>query len=149
GLAVISAALVAAVAGCGGEGVAQDATVTAYVEAPLCAGAKQELARQGGKAGELRVEAACLPSTRSHAKLNLATLGANARRATEDSTTVAYLEASDPTAARFTHPILETAEVPWIAGSSGKAAMAHLLELIEASGPGSLRQSLREELNES
>jgi hypothetical protein len=139
-----------AAAGCGGgEGVAQDATVTAYVAAPLCAGAKQELASQGGQAGELRVQAACLPSARSHAQLNLATLGANARRATEDSTTVAYLEASDPAAARFTHPILETAEVPWLAGSSGKAVMARLLRLIEASGSGSLRQSLREELHES
>jgi hypothetical protein len=138
-----------AIAGCGGgEGVAQDATVTAYVAAPLCAGAKQELASKDGQAGELQVQAACLPSARSHSKLNLATLGANARRATEDSTAVAYLEASDPAAARFTHPILETAEVPWIARSSGKAAMAHLLKLVEASGSGSLRQSLREELHE-
>ncbi len=95
------------------------------------------------------MQAACLPGARSHAKLNLATLGANARKATEDSTAVAYLEASDPAAARFTHPILETAEVPWIAGSSGKATMAHLLKLIAASGSGSLRQSLREELHES
>jgi hypothetical protein len=142
--------LVAAVAGCGGgEGVARDATVTAYVEAQLCVAAKQELARQGGRAGELKVQAVCLPSARSHTKLNLATLGANARRATEDSTTVAYLEASDPAAARFTHPILETAEVPWLAGSSGKAVMARLLRLVEASGSGSLRQSLRESLHES
>jgi hypothetical protein len=142
--------LVAAVVGCGGgEGVAQDATVTAYVEAPLCVGAKQELVRQGGRAGDLKVQAICLAKARSHAKLNLATLGANARRATEDSTTVAYLEASDPAAARFTHPILKTAEVPWISASSGKAAMAHLLKLIEASDSGSLRQSLREELHES
>jgi len=142
--------LVAVVAGCGGgEGVAQDATVTAYVEASLCAGAKQELVSQGGRAGDLRVQAACLPSARSHAKLNLATLGANARRATEDSTTVAFLEAADPAAARFTHPILETAEVPWLAGSSGKATMSRLLELIAASGSGSLRQTLREELHES
>ena len=141
--------LVGAVAGCGGgEGVAQDATVTAYVEASLCAGAKQELVSQDGQAGELRVQAACLPSARSKARLNLATLGANARRATEDSTTVAYLEASDPATARFTHPILETAEVPWIAGSSGKATMARLLKLVEASGTGSLRESLREELHE-
>ena len=95
------------------------------------------------------MQAACLPSARRRTKLNLATLGANARRATEDSTAVAYLEASDPAAARFTHPILETAEVPWISASSGKAAMAHLLKLVEDSGTGSLRQSLREALNEN
>jgi hypothetical protein len=140
----------AAIAGCGGgEGVAEGATVTAYVEAPLCIGAKQELADQGGRAGELKVQAICLPSARSRAKLNLATLGANARRATEDSTTVAYLEASDPAAARFIHPILETAEVPWISASSGKAAMSRLLKLTRETGSGSLRASIREALNES
>ncbi|HET7484752.1 MAG TPA: hypothetical protein VFJ64_05180, partial [Solirubrobacterales bacterium] len=125
-----------------------DATVTAYVEAPLCIGAKQELAKQGNRAGELRVQAICLPTPRSHDKLELSTLGANARRATEDSTAVAYLEASNPQSARFTHPILETAEIPWVSGSSGKAAMARLLKLIEASGSGSLRASIREALHE-
>jgi len=129
--------------------VSKDATVTAYVEAPLCAGAKQELLKQDNRAGELRVQAVCLPSPRSHDTLKLSTLGANARRATEDSTAVAYLEASDPRAARFTHPILETAEIPWIAASSGKAAMASLLKLIKASGSGSLRASIREALRET
>jgi hypothetical protein len=138
-----------AIAGCGGgEGVAQDATVTAYVAAPLCAGAKQELARQGGRAGELKVQAVCLPSARSRSKLNLAALGANARRATEDSTTVAYLEVPNPAAARFTRPILETAEVPWISASSGKAALARLLKLIETADSGSLRTQLREALHQ-
>jgi hypothetical protein len=142
--------LLVAASGCGGgEGVAKDATVTAYVEAPLCIGAKQELSKQGNRAGELHVQAICLPTARSHDKLELSTLGANAREATEDSTTVAYLEASDPRASRFTHPILETAEIPWISGSSGKAAMARLLKLIEASGSGSLRASIREALREA
>ena len=149
-LVVACALLVAAIAGCGGgEGVAQGATVTAYVAAPLCAGAKQELASQHGRAGDLRVQAVCLVSARSHGKLDLATLGASARRATEDSTTVAYLEASDPAAARFTRPILETAEVPWISGSSGKVTMARLLKLVGETGSGSLRTSLREALHES
>jgi len=62
---------------------------------------------------------------------------------------VAYLEAPDPRAARFTHPILETAEVPWISESSGEAAMARLFELIEAADSGSLRQSLREALGQT
>jgi hypothetical protein len=149
-LAPVVCGLLMGVAGCGGgEGVSKDATVTAYVEAPLCAGAKQELSKQGNRAGELRVQAICLPTPRSQGKLQLSTLGANAREATEDSTTVAYLEASDPRAFRFTHPILETAEIPWISGSSGKAAMARLLELIEASGSGSLRASIREALRET
>jgi hypothetical protein len=147
--AAVVCGLLVAVAGCGGgEGVSKDATVIAYVEAPLCAGAKQELVKQGNRAGELRVRAICLPTPRSHGKLKLSTLGSNARQATEDSTTVAYLEASDPRSAPFTHSILKTAEIPWISGSSGKAAMARLLRLIEASGSGSLRASIREALRE-
>jgi hypothetical protein len=137
------------VAGCGSSGVSKDATVTAYVEAPLCAAAKKELAKHGGRAGDLRVRAICLPGPREAKKLSLATLGANARRATEDSTAVAYLEAPDPKASRFVHPILETAEVPWISASSGSAAMSRLLTLIPDADSGSLRQSLREELNET
>jgi predicted component of type VI protein secretion system len=95
------------------------------------------------------VQAVCLPSPHEDKKLNLATLGANARRATEDSTTVAYLDAPNPRATRFVHPILETAQVPWISASSGKAAMARLLKLIPGADLGSLRESLREDLNES
>jgi hypothetical protein len=129
--------------------VAKDATVTAYVEAPLCAAAKQELVSQGGRAGDLRVQAACLPSASERGKLSLATLGANARRATEDSTSVAYLEAPNPRAARFTHRILETAEIPWISASSGTVAMERLLKLIESAGSGSLRESIRQSLSES
>lgn len=146
----VACALFIGVAGCGsGAGVSGDATVTAYVEAPLCAAAKQELAGRGGRAGELRVQAICLPPMANDKKLNLATLGANARRATEDSTSVAYLEAPDPRAARFTHPILETAEVPWISQASGAAAMSHLLKLIESADSGSLREQLGDALNET
>jgi len=136
-------------AGCGSSGVSKDATVTVYVEASLCVAAKQELARHGGRAGDLRVQAVCLASPHEAKKLSLATLGANARRATEDSTSVAYLEAPDPRASRFTHPILETAQVPWISASSGSAAMSRLLILIPEADASSLRESLREELNET
>lgn len=140
--------LLVVVSGCGGSEVASDATVIAYVEASLCPGAKRELRSQGGRAGELRVRAVCLPSPHQAKRLDLATLGANARQATEDSTAVAYLEAPNPKAARFTHPILETAEIPWIADSSGAAAMSKLLKLLEAADSGSLRGQLQEALNE-
>jgi len=76
-------------------------------------------------------------------------VGANARRATEDSTSVAYLEAPDPKRAPFTHSILETAQIPWLRSSSGENAMARLLKLIEATGSGSLRTQLREALNQA
>ncbi len=148
--AMVVAACGLLVAGCGaGSGVSEDATVTAYVEASLCAAAKQELQAQDGRAGDLRVRAVCLPSPHGAKKLNLATLGANARRATEDSTAVAYLEAPDPRAARFTHRILETAEIPWIAASSGTVAMQRLLKLIDSAGSGSLREQLREALHQT
>jgi hypothetical protein len=147
---VVSCALLVAAAGCGeGEGASEGATVTAYVDAPFCAGAQQELASRGGKAGDLHVRAVCLPSSSNGEKLNLAALGANARRATEDSTTVGYLEASDPKAARFTRPILESASIAWISQSSGKAAMTKLLQAIEDADTGSLRESVREALHET
>jgi hypothetical protein len=136
-----------AVAGCGGaEGVEKGAVVTAYVSAPLCAGAKQELAREGGKAGDVRVRAVCLSSARRGRRLILATVGANARRATEDSTAVAYLEALGR-ANRFSDPILESAGIAWIHTSSGKTAMAQLLDAVREADTGSLRQSVREALS--
>jgi hypothetical protein len=147
---VAAGLLLMGVAGCGASGgVSSDAVVTAYVEAPLCTAAKQELAKHDGRAGDLRVQAICLISPRNAKRLSLATLGANARRATEDSTAVAFLEAPDPKASRFVHPILETAQVPWISAGSGAAAMSRLLSLIPDADSGSLRESLREELNET
>lgn len=134
------------VAGCGqGEGVSSGATVTAYVEARLCRGAEERLASAGGGAGDVRVKAICLSSPWSGKKLSLATVGGNARRATEDSAAVAYLEAPGR-ASRFAHPILESAEIAWIASSSGKQAMAQLLQAIDTAGSSG---NLREELNKS
>jgi len=129
--------------------VDEGATVTAYVEAPLCAEAQRELKRQDGRVGDLKVEAVCLPSPREARRLDLATVGSNARQATQDSTAVAYLEAPDPRVSRFTRPILEKAEIPWISDHSGSAAMSHLIKLIESAGSGSLRQHLRDDLNQS
>jgi hypothetical protein len=144
-LAAVACALLGA--GCGeGGGVAKGATVTAYVAAPLCAGAKRE-ASESGEVDSVRVQVACLPNTRNSTRLNLATVGANARRATEDSTTIAYLEAPEPAASRFTHPILESAGIPWIESSSGEAAMSRLLHAVQESNSGS-RASVREALNE-
>jgi hypothetical protein len=120
--------------------------VTAYADTSLCAEAKRELADEGGRAGDIHVRVVCLAPVRENGKLDLATVGANARRATEDSTTVAYLEAPDPKTARFTHPILEAAEIAWISNGSGKAAMERLLRAIRDAGSDSLRGSVREVL---
>ncbi len=141
---LLACALGAFGVGCGeGGGVSAGATVSAYVVAPLCRGAKVELTRAGGRAGDVRVRAVCLANVRSGDRLSLAQIGANARRATEDSTAVAYLESPDPAANRFSDPILKSAGIPRIASNSGVAAMARLLRAIrEAGGSGSLREAV-------
>lgn len=116
-----------------GEG----ATATAYVSAPLCAGARRELARDGGKAGQLRVRLVCLPDPRAHGKLDLATVGANARRATEDSSSIAYISEPDSAATAASSPILETVEVPQLLNPSGAAAMKKLLAALRQAGNAS------------
>lgn len=115
-------------AGCGeSNGVADGATVSVYVAAPLCAEAEQELARQGGEAGNVRVRVACLPNAEGDGELDLATIGANARRATEDSSAVAYIGERTKAASRFSEPILEAAGVRQYSQMSGAAAMRRLL----------------------
>jgi len=122
------------------------ATVRAYVVQPLCAGAEQQLQDAGGRAGEVHVQAICLPSVESDGQLKLARAGANARRATEDSTAVAFIEAPGP-GNQFAEPILESAEIPSIHDSSGTKAMAQLLRAIDNAGTsGSLRASVASEL---
>jgi hypothetical protein len=106
----------------------------------------RELTREGGRAGDLRVRAVCLESVDSGQSIDLAQVGANARRATEDSATVGYLE--PPVTPSFSRPIVEAANIAVIRTSSGKAAMAQLLHAIaEAGDSGSLRDSVRKNLN--
>lgn len=142
------AALCLLATGCGAEeGVAENATATVYVAAPLCAGAKRESARNGDRAGDVRIRVVCLPAAESGRRLSLATIGANARRATEDTSTVGYIGEPTRAATRFSEPILESAGVPQLPESSGAAAMAELLHAIEgADSSGSLREAVFEEL---
>lgn len=134
--------------GCGESGgVASDATVTAYVAAALCPGAKRELAQRGGGAGDLHVRAVCLPRAEGDGKLRLARIGANARRATEDSSTVGYIGEPTKRATRFSRPILDSAEVPQLSAQPGAVAISKLLKAIEAADTsGSLRQSVNDQL---
>jgi hypothetical protein len=117
------------------------------VAAPLCAGAKRELAREGGKAGDVQLRVVCLPNAESSQKLELATIGANARRATEDSTAVGYIGEPTRAASRFSEPILESAGIAQLTETSGAAAMKKLLNAVtEASSSGPLRESVNDEL---
>jgi hypothetical protein len=146
-LALVIAALLA---GCGGEGgVSEGATVTVYADSALCAGARQALADAGGQAGDLEVRVVCLSPAETGNRLDLAVAGANARRATEDSTAVAYLEPVGASAARFTHPILDAAGIPWALADSGRAALDQTLETIAEADSGSLRDQVGAALDAS
>jgi hypothetical protein len=134
--------------GCGEGGAASGATVSVYVAAPLCAGAQRQLGRDSGTVEDLHVRAVCLPATESGSHLNLAQIGANARRATEDSTTVAYLEASGP-GARFSKPILESADIAWASSNFGAIGMRRVLEALANGGTSSPRSTVAEALGGS
>ena len=142
-------------AGCGGDdGVAAGATVRVYVGADLCPAAQHELKKGGDEAGDVKLEAVCLASddggTSSGKRgggIDLATIGANARRATEDSSAIAYVESKSP-ANRFAQTIVEEANIAWTTSSSGGQAMRRVLRAVgEAdTDSGSLRDEVRKTL---
>jgi hypothetical protein len=129
------------VSGCGEEGAAAGATVRIYLSAPLhggeapagrklCAGARGEASRSGGKVGGLKLEVVCLDAAGKGGRWTLAQVGANARRATEDSTAVAYVGEPDPRARKQSRPIVAAAEIAEIGGVSGEEAVAEVIAAI-------------------
>jgi hypothetical protein len=146
GLTMLAAAL--AVVGCGGAD-SSGATVSVYVAAPLCAGAKAELASHGASAGHFTVAVRCLAvSERTGRRLDLATAGANSRRATQDTSAVATLEPPGP-ATKFTRPILESASIPLLTSTSGRTGMKRILEAVEGAGSSAVRESVQKSLEPS
>jgi hypothetical protein len=135
----------ALVVGCGEGGVAGGATVSVYVTKPLCAAAGGELEKEGKRVGEVRVRIVCLPPVQRHGRADLATAGANARRATEDSTAVAFLEATGP-AAKFTESIVQAANIAWLESNDGATAMHRVLKAL-GDNPSSPRSDVRESLS--
>jgi hypothetical protein len=131
--------------GCGEAGVASGATVAVYTAAPLCKEAEGQLAREGARAGEVRVRLVCLSPVQRRGRADLATAGANARRATEDSTSIAYLEGPGP-AAKFSRPILEAADIAWMETDSGSTALRRILEALEERGSSSPRQAVLDQV---
>jgi hypothetical protein len=145
--AIAAVCVVLALGGCGDEGVAEDATVAVYVSAPLCAEAGEGLEAAGSRVGELELRAVCVDESAERGESRLAAIGAAARRATEDSSSIAYIGTSDPTSVRFSTPILEEAGIARLTTSSGKAAMHKLLRTLRSSDdPSSPRESLFEQL---
>ena len=143
--------------GCGsGGGVASGAIVTVYISAPLhggaagaalCAGARRELARSHARAGPVGVRAVCLDDAGGNGHWSLAAVGANARRASEDSTTIGYIGEPEAAARRFSHPILSAAGIAQVGGPTGAGAMARLLAALRANaGSGEVREAVRERL---
>jgi hypothetical protein len=147
-VALLAACALLGIAGCGeSAGVSEGARVSVYVAAPLCAEAERELVRDGGGAGDVRVRVVCLPSAESSQKLDLARIGANARRATEDATAIGYIGEPTRSASRFSEPILDAAGIAQLTETSGTAAMRKLLRAgDDASSSGSLRASVNDEL---
>jgi branched-chain amino acid transport system substrate-binding protein len=158
-MALAFSALALGAVGCGGGGVAKNATLSVYLSAPLsgakaaagqrmCAEARRELGRHGDRAGDVRLRLVCLDDTGGASHWRLAAIGADARRAVEDSSTVAYLGELEPAATRFSQPIVETAGIGQVPGPSGRAAMARVLKAIDAAGDtGQLREAVSRELS--
>jgi hypothetical protein len=139
----------AGVAGCGeGEGVGEGATATVYAAAANCNLATRALENEGGRAGSVRVRILCLPSTEKAGHFDLAQIGANARRATEDSSTVAYIGEPEPHATRFSETILEEAGIAQLPSTVGSKAMHMVLRAIREAdtSSASLREAVRDEL---
>jgi hypothetical protein len=148
GVTMLAVALGVGVAGCGG-GDAAGATVSVYVAAPLCAAAKGELTGHGATAGNFRVAVRCLaPSERAGGGVDLATVGSNSRRATEDTSAVATLEPPGP-ATKFTSAILESASIPLVVTPSARRGMKQIIEAVESAGSSNVRESVRETLEPS
>jgi len=139
--------LLPAVAGCGeDEGVGEGAAVTVYAGVAYCRMASQALENESGRAGSVRVRVHCMPSTEKAGTYDLAQVGSNARRATEDSTTVAYIGEPEPYATRFAETILEEAGIAQLAPTNGSRGMHWILRALREADTGS--ESLREAVSD-
>ena len=129
---VAAAVLVAALgaAGCGDAGTGEDdAVLTVYVSTPLSGpaqgdgedvadGARLALADAGGRAGELEVRAEYLDASAGGGRFEAAAVAANARRAVEDSSSIAYIGELDSAATRTSLPITNEANLLQVAPGS-------------------------------
>lgn len=135
GAAVAALAILVGVwSGCAspGSGIQAGEQVTVYVSSPVrglegsegrdvADGARLALTDAGGKVGELVVRARYLDDTGGHgarARWSAGVAAANARRAAEDSTAIAYLGDFDSGATRFSLPITNQARLLQVSPAS-------------------------------
>jgi hypothetical protein len=131
-LLLLAAALAVIASGCGEEGAQEGAELTVYVSAPgqrLCGEARAE-ARGVRTAGEHTLRVVCL-DTGSESGGTLAKVGSNARRATEDSTTVAYVGEPDRETRKQSQPILNTAGIAQLANLNGREAIKTVIAALD------------------
>jgi hypothetical protein len=155
GSLLLIATLAAIFAGCGEEGAEAGARVTVYVSAPLhgaeaaagrrlCEGARREVARSGGKVEDLELEVVCLDAAGDTGRWTLARVGANARRATEDATTVAYVGEPEAGGRKQSRPITDAAGIAAIGGISGEEAVSRIIAAIREGDASEPRQAVFE-----
>lgn len=131
-IAIACAVAAALVAGCGEEGAEEGAQLTVYVSAPgqrLCDEARTE-ARGVRTAGDHDLRVICLDAA-SKGSGTLAKVGSNARRATEDSTTVAYIGEPERQMRKQSRPILDTAEIAQLGEFNGREAIQTVIAAID------------------
>lgn len=177
-------ALAAAISGCAGSGggdVAAGAPLDVYLSVPLSgpgaaagkrieAQAKRALAEAGGKAESHPIELKVLDATGATGAVNPVFVGANARQATEDADTIAYIGEVQTPASATSLPITNGAEIPQILlapapgglavdnvvdltiahGNSGAAAIEALLQAVESVAPSDVtRTAVRDQLRKA
>jgi branched-chain amino acid transport system substrate-binding protein len=132
-LAAAALALAAGAAGCGGDGSAEpgEATLTIYVSAPLTGpgrdegqavadGARKALADAGSEAAGYEIAAEYLDAAgRNGTSFDPVVAAANARTATENSTTIAYVGELESGGTRASLPITNSAGILQVAPGSG------------------------------
>ncbi|MDQ2631062.1 MAG: hypothetical protein M3Y75_08825 [Actinomycetota bacterium] len=131
--ALLSAAALAVIAGgCGEEGAEEGAVLTVYVSAPgqrLCDEARAE-ARGARTVDDHTLRVVCLDAG-SAGGGTLAKVGSNARRATEDSTAVAYVGEPDRETRKQSQPILNAAEIAQLGEFDGREAIGAVVAAID------------------
>jgi hypothetical protein len=138
--------------GCGEEGAESGATVTVYVSAPLqgeegdagrrlCEETREQAVKGSGEE-DLEMRVVCLDASGPDGRWTLAQVGANARRASEDSAAVAYVGEPAQEARRQSRPIVEAAGIAEIAGLSGREAVAEVTTAIAEGDESEPRQAV-------